>query len=105
MNNQIDFKKILEKSKTGLASSKKLLWAIGLHAFSAILIFIVLDIIFGGFLFYTYVYIAQKSNPEINTASFQFKDDSYQKILGQWQERDKKLDEFIEKNYSSPFNP
>ena len=103
MNTKIDFKKILGQAKTGFASTRKLFWTIGLHAFSAVLILILLDVLFGGFIFYKYIFLAKNQKPEINTASFQFEDDPYQKVLNQWQERDTKLAEYLQKNYPSPF--
>ncbi len=100
---RIDFKKIWTGMKTSLANAKKILWIIGRHAFAVILILILLDVLFGGFLFYKYVYSAENKNPDIDGNYFKFNDTAYQQVLTQWQSRDQKLQDFLQKNYPSPF--
>lgn len=98
-----DFKKIWTGAKTSLANAKKILWIIGRRAFAVVLILILIDILLGGFLFYKYIFLAEKEKPNVDGAYFRFDDDSYQKILTQWQSRDQKLKDFLQKNYPSPF--
>jgi hypothetical protein len=103
MDVKLDIKKILQRIKIGLASTKKILWVVGRHAFLAVLILIFLNVILGGFLFYKYIYLAEKESMAVDTPAFQFDENSYQKVLIQWESRDKNLQEFLQKNYSNPF--
>jgi len=103
MDTKLDIKKILQEIKTGFASTKKILWIVGRHAFLTVLILIFLDVILGGLLFYKYIYLAEKESPAINASVFQFDENSYQKVLTQWESRNKDLQVFLQKNYSNPF--
>jgi len=98
-----DYKKIMVKAETSLANAKKILWIIGSHAFTVILILILIDVLFAGILIYKYIYLAEKEIPNTVNASFKFKESDYQKILLQWPIRDQKLQEFSQKTYPSPF--
>lgn len=100
---EIDFKKILEKTKKGFAGAKRILWVIGKHAFITVLVLILLDVILGGLVFYKYMYLAQKKEIGVNNIPFQFKENVYQKVLDQWKERDQKFQEYIQEDYTSPF--
>lgn len=103
MATQIDLKKTLVNIKNWLVNSKKILWVIGMHAFLTVIILIIIDIIFGGFLIYKYVILAEENMPAINNTDFQFKDSAYQGILTEWQTKDQKLTDFSAKEYKSPF--
>ncbi len=48
------------------------------------------SLIFGGFLFYKYVILVQKIEPEISQKDFFIKDKLYQEVLKIWQEKDEK---------------
>lgn len=64
---------------------KRILWCLGLRAFSLVLLFIVIELIWGGFIFYKYVSLPEKSEPKIveNITKFDYK--SYQNVLEQLQ--------------------
>lgn len=100
---KLDFHQLLTYIILRVAKAKKILWIIGEHAFLTILIIILLELILGGFLFYNYVFLAESKESEITNYSFQFKEDIYQKILQQWDERGWKLQKSSEKEYTSPF--
>jgi len=100
---RLDFHKLLTYIVLKVDKTKKIFWVLGAHAFLAILIIVLLELFFGGFLFYRYVFLAERKEPEIVNHSFQFKEDIYQEILDQQYQRDLKLQESLEKEYQSPF--
>lgn len=67
---------------------KKIIWALGLRAFSLILFFILIDLIFGGFIFYKYVFLAQKEEPKAAENILKFDKKSYQGVLSELQARE-----------------
>jgi hypothetical protein len=89
---------VIKKSKI-----KKIPWILGKYAFWVILVFISLDIILGGFLFYKYVILAEKEKPKIITNLLRFEREIYQEVLEKLQTREKKFEESLEEEYSNPF--
>lgn len=100
---KINPKKILLEVESTISDAKKILWVIGRHAFLVILVLVLMDILYGGFLYYKYAYLSEKEDPKINSVNSKFNADTYQKIIDQWQERDQKLQQFLQKDYLSPF--
>lgn len=86
-----------------LGKIKKGLWFIGREAFLFILIFILLEIIIGELLFYNYVSSIEKISPQISSSVFEFKQEAYQSILKEWQERELIWKNISAKNYPDPF--
>ena len=76
---------------------------ITMHAFWACLILFILSLIFGANLFYKYSILAQRAEPESLEQTVLFKEKTYQKVLGIWQEREKRFQEADFKEYSDPF--
>jgi len=70
---------------------KKIPWFLGRYAFVAILILIAIDMILGAVLFYKYIYLVEKNQPQVTESPATFKKDVYQEILKDWQERSQKL--------------
>lgn len=103
MAKNIGVKDVKEQTAIYLLGFKKTLKFIAAHAFAVILALVVLDILFGVFLFYKNVVLRENEKPVIDSASFQFKEDSYNKILSQWTAKDEGLKEFLEKSYKDPF--
>ena len=68
-------------SKTVSAKAKKLFWLLGLHAFSLILLLILIDLIIGGVIFYNYVFLAEQEVPKVTSTIIKFDDKSYQDVL------------------------
>ena len=93
----------LIKAILNKVNPKRLFWILGRHAFLVILIFILLEVFFAGFISYKYVFLAERSNPQISSSYFQFKNDIYQGILLEWQERSQRLQESLQKEYINPF--
>lgn len=100
---KLTLKNILPLIKISPSGIKKFIWFITFNAFFVILILILLNFIFGIFLFYKYVYVPKQEKPSVNKSYFQFKDDIYQNVLKEWEARNQKIIEFSEKNYKSPF--
>lgn len=61
-----------------------------------------LALIFGGFLFYKYVFLAQRAEPELSD-SFLLKKKTHQEVLEIWQEQEKRFSEADSKEYPDPF--
>jgi len=95
----LNTKNLFEKIK----NVKPPLWFLGMHIFIFILIFILLDILFGVFLLYEYAILAQRREPEVAINALKFKSDAYQEVLGELQAREQKFGSISEKKYSSPF--
>ena len=76
---------------------------LGERAFLVSLILIFLALILGGFIFYKYNILAQKTEPQIIEKPFQFKESLYQKILEEWQGHQRKFDEAELKEYPDLF--
>jgi len=101
---ELDSAKIL----SGIVSSlraikiKKICLFFGKHAFGLILNIILLELILGGIIFYKYAFSAEKAEPEISN-NFKFKENSYQEILKEWEQREAKFQEHFGQNLKSPF--
>mgnify|MGYP001577205517 CR=1 FL=1 len=93
----------LNISDIGMGKIKKIPWILGSNAFSIILIFILLDLILGEFLLYKYVIIVKREGPEIVQSTLKFEYNIYQKVLEEWQTRERKFEDFTVKIYSNPF--
>jgi hypothetical protein len=98
-----DFNKVLPKIESSLDKLKKFPWIVGRNAFLVILLLILLDIIWGGFLSYKYANINEKENFGTNEESLQFHDENYKKVLDNWDKRGVDLQEFLKKDYTNPF--
>lgn len=97
----IKFKKIkLNKIKDKL---KKLPRNLTERAFLTFLGLLFFGLIIGGIVFYNYVILVQKSEPEIGEKLLQFKEKNYDNALRVWQEREERFKETDLKQYSNPF--
>jgi len=95
----LDFKNLVIKQNV----FKKIPWFFAKHAFWIILVFISIVIMFGGFLFQNCVVSIKEKNLEITDNSLKFREDLYQKLLGQWQVDEKSLENDENKKYPNPF--
>lgn len=77
-------------------------WFLGRHAFTVILFFALCAMVLGGFLFYNYIAV-ERGEPETSGGPLKFREDIYQRVLGQWQLYDQKLQQSEYKDYSNPF--
>jgi len=67
---------------------KKIFWIFALHAFWLILLFILIDLLFGSFIFYKYVFLAESEEGTITEKITKFNEKAYQNILKELQSRD-----------------
>ena len=83
---------------------KKVPWILGRNAFLFILIFILLDIIFGEFLFYQYVFLSDIEESPIFNISTKFKENAYKSVSEKIQVRENIFKNIPQENYADPFN-
>lgn len=74
-------KSISDILKNLTAGSKNILWKLGLHAFWVILFFVLIDFIIGGFIFYKYVFLAERAVPQASENIIKFDSKAYQSVL------------------------
>ncbi len=84
---------------------KKLLPRAAEHCFLVFLVLVFISLIIGSLQFYQYSFLAEKSEPEISKAKIQFKENLYQKILSEWQNREERFETAETKEYPDPFQP
>jgi len=84
---------------------KKLPWVLGKHPFLVFLLLTTLSLGWGVFLFYKYSFLAEKMEPEMPKREVQFTEELHQKILKEWEKREKRFKEADTKNYPNLFNP
>jgi len=63
---------------------------------------VLFDAALGAVLFYTYVVLPEKAEPEISKDSLGFRQDLYDKVLIQWQKQEQDIKDFSQKSYSNP---
>ena len=85
------------------AKTKEILWILGLHAFLIILLLVFLDIIFGGFILYRYVFLAEKEEPVATGSVIKFDSKSYQDVLEELQAREQSAVGFPAASQSESF--
>ena len=76
---------------------------LGSHAFLAVLVFILLTLILGDFLFYKYVILIEREEPKIVESNFKFEDNLYRKVLEEWRIKEQKLEKSLSEKYLNPF--
>ena len=90
----------LKKLKNSL---KKIFWKMGENPLLTFFLLLILVLIFGGLIFYQYSFLAEKKEPQIIERPIQFKEELYQKILEEWEIRQKNFDEAEQKEYRDLF--
>ncbi len=90
----------LENIKTRL---KKLPKNLAEKAFLTFLKLFCISLIFGSFIFYQYVILGQKIEPQVTEKPIQFKEKTYESVLRFWQVREETIKEIDSKSYSNPF--
>ena len=82
---------------------KKWYHALAYHAFSIMLILILLSILFGILLFYYYVVLVQARPQEISAGTVKFEYSKYQNILKARVIKEQTFQEFNDANTTNPF--
>ncbi|MEK7080509.1 MAG: hypothetical protein AAB925_01590 [Patescibacteria group bacterium] len=100
-------KKPINFSAQGLTASKekikKFFYFLAVHIFFIILILIFLDILFGGFLFYKYVILANRQEPDVQDNTFKFNESAYQSVVDKLEAKEKDFNNLSQENYLNPF--
>ena len=78
---------IQDTSKKLSAEVQKALWTLGLHAFSLILFFVFIGLIFGANVFLKYVFTAETAVPTVSGSIVKFNVQTYQSVLKELQAR------------------
>jgi hypothetical protein len=98
---EIILNKIIKSLVSGAAKAKKILWMLGRGAFLLILLIIFFEVALGIFLFYIYVFLPQNQTSKVSDDSVYFKEDVYQNIISEWQDRGQKFKDYSQKDYTS----
>lgn len=69
-----------------------------------ILTIFLFSLIWGVWLFYKYVILIEKTEPQVQENLLQIEDKAYQRILSEWQGREKKFREADLKSHLNPFS-
>jgi hypothetical protein len=93
---KLEFRKIKE-------FSNKFSRFLGEHFFFSFLLILFLTLILGSFIFYQYVFLAETSEPNISEKPIFFNEGAYEKVLEEWGNREKKIQEIDSGQYSNPF--
>lgn len=73
------------------------------HAFLSVLSIILVELVFGGLLWYHYHTMVQKTEPEETLIAVQFDQNAYQEVRAVWQDQQKRFEAVNKKAYSNPF--
>ena len=82
---------------------KKLPRTLGKRSFLTFLGLLLISLIFSGFIFYKYSFLAEKEKLEVLEKPLKFNEKVYQDVLKIWQEKEKKFGETNFKEYPDPF--
>ena len=82
---------------------KKLPRTLGEKSFLTFLGLLLISLIFSGFIFYKYSFLAEKEKLEVLEKPLKFNEKVYQDVLKIWQEKEKKFEETNFKEYPDPF--
>ena len=81
----------------------KLPRALGERAFLTFFGILIIFLIFSTFLFYKYIFLVERLEPEISEKSSQFDESLFQKVSQEFEERQKRFEEIKIKKYPDPF--
>lgn len=76
---------------------------LGEKAFLTFLGLLVVFLVFGAFLFYKYIFLVEKAQPEVIEGSLQFNERLFQKILEKSRDKQEKFKETETKKYPDAF--
>lgn len=82
---------------------KKTPWFLGSHAFAFILLFVALELLLGGFLFYHYILSEKSGNVELVQTPETFQEKTYQSVLQEWKKRETFFERAGDQAYNNPF--
>lgn len=73
---------------------RETLWLLGLHAFSIVLLLILVAFVLGGLVFYKYAFLAQNEEPKTSQSILKFDEKVYQEVIGELQIKEQSIDNF-----------
>jgi len=82
---------------------QKLPLILGKNAFLTFLGLFILAVIFASFIFYTNYILIKDMDFNIIQEEFKFDSQTYQEVLGTWQEKEQRFKETDSKSYPNPF--
>ena len=82
---------------------QRLLKILGKHAFLTFLALLLLSLALGGISFYKYGFLAARAKLQIIKKPLQSNVEMYNRILGEWEDREQRLKEIDVKQYPDPF--
>jgi hemolysin-activating ACP:hemolysin acyltransferase len=97
---KLSFKLEFKRIKEFLNKSLRFL---GEHLLSSFLLIFFLTLILGSFILYQYVFLVEKTEPNIFERPIFFNEDAYKEILEEWGNREKKIEAIDSGQYSNPF--
>lgn len=83
----------------------KILWFVAKYSTILFLLLFFLALILGGFAFYQYSFLSEKSEPRFTIKSLKFEEFLYEEILREWVERQENFEETKDKIYPNLFKP
>ena len=84
-------------------SLKKIARVLAENSFVTFLGLFIIALGIGALLFYKYIILVQKTQPQITENPIQFKEKTYEGILQIWEEREKEFQATQSKQYPNPF--
>ena len=97
------FKKSFKNSEKWAAKFLRIVWIIGRDAFLFILIFVLLEVAFGEFLFYKYIFLAEQQEPEDGAIPMEFQKKMYEAVLAELESRERISESLVKEAYEEPF--
>ena len=93
----------LHISKVKIDAVKKIPWILASRAFLMLLIFILLALMLGAWVFYHYAILAETKTEQVTEKTILFKYSGYQTIVNEWQKKNLHLQESKNTVYTNPF--
>ena len=94
----LDTKQIKDKAKRWLTILAK-------RSFITSLFLILLSVLLGGILYYRYIILLDKQEPQPSTVSLKFRQEVYKNVLDEWEKMNENFEGGGLKNYLDPFSP
>ena len=89
----------INKKSISLENFKRINKVLAKNSFKVILLFFLLSLIFGYFIYYKYFFLATNKEPVLTKDFVDIKEENFQKVLEEWEHREKKFQEANFKDY------
>jgi nitrate/TMAO reductase-like tetraheme cytochrome c subunit len=81
---------------------EKIIWFLGKKAFVIVLLLVIIDVVIGTFVFYEFVFVAEKQEPKV-VFTLKFKDNDYKTVLSQWKQESQNSQQSGVEIFPNPF--